>query len=54
MWDPISILYCVWVLNLNSIKLPSQRLTVEEVIQAKENKIFVDEIVNSVSIRQGL
>jgi len=46
MWDPISIFYCMWILN--SAELPNSRLNVSEVIAQKENNI----ISSTVDIRR--
>lgn len=51
MWDPISIFYCMWVLNAG---LPDARLNVVDVIEAKEQKIIVDSISDSVKLREGV
>jgi len=51
MWDPISIFYVAWVLNIG---MPEARLNVSEVIESKEQKIIVEHISNSVTIREGI
>jgi len=51
MWDPISIFYCAWVLNIG---LPEARLNVSDVIEANEQRIIVEHINNSVTIRKGI
>lgn len=51
MWDPISIFYFAWILNIG---LPEARLKVSDVIEAKEQKIIVEHINNSVTIRKGI
>jgi len=51
MWDPISLFYMMWALNTG---LPDARLNVTEVIQARENKIVIEHIVESVSLREGI
>ena len=51
MWDPISIFFCMWVLNVG---LPEARLKVSDAIEAKEQKIIVDSICNSVKLRNGV
>lgn len=51
MWDPISIFACAWILNIG---LPDGRLSVNEVIKAKEQKVIVDNIQSSVKLREGI
>ena len=51
MWDPISIFYLMYVL---SIDMPKSRLSVADVIEAKETKIFVETISESVKLRDGV
>jgi hypothetical protein len=51
MWDPISLFYMMWVLNTG---LPSARLNVVDVINDKENKIFIDTISEQVKLRDGV
>ena len=48
MWDPISVLFCMWILNAG---LPEARLHVHDVIEAREQKIITDTILQSVTIR---
>lgn len=52
MWDPISIFYLMMVLNAS--ELPAQRLSVKEVVEAKELKIIQDKIKTDVTLRQGV
>lgn len=51
MWDPISIFFCAWILNVG---LPDARLKVSEVLEAREQKIIVDTISKSVKLRQDI
>ena len=51
MWDPISLFYMMWALNTG---LPHARLNVSEAIQARDNKIAIEHIVESVSLREGI
>lgn len=51
MWDPISIFYCMWVLNIG---LPEGRLSVSEAILLKEEAIINKTIVESATIRGGI
>lgn len=51
MWDPISIFFCMWVLNVG---LPEARLNVVEIIKAKEESVINKTIINSASIRNGI
>lgn len=51
MWDPISVFFCMWVLNAG---LPDARLNVVDVIEAKEQKIITDTIATSVILREGV
>jgi hypothetical protein len=50
MWDPISIFFCAWVLNIG---LPEARLNVADVMEAREQRIIVEHINNSITIREG-
>lgn len=47
MFDPISVFYCMWVLNSD---LPDARLKVQDIIKDKENKT----IVETVTLREGV
>jgi len=49
MFDPLSVFFCMWILNSG---LPPARLSVHEVIKVKEEKIVVDTIQKSVTIRE--
>jgi len=51
MWDPISIFYCMWVLNIG---LPEGRLGVADSIQLKEEAIINRTIIDSTTIRGGI
>lgn len=51
MWDPISIFFCAWVLNIG---LPEARLKVADVIEAREQQIIVEHISKSITIREGI
>lgn len=51
MWDPISIFYCMWVLNIG---LPEGRLSVADSVQLKEEAIINKTIVDSTTIRGGI
>ena len=42
MWDPISIFYCMWVLN--SAELPNSRLSVDDIIKQKENTVIAESV----------
>lgn len=44
----MSVLFCMWILNAG---LPEARLHVHDVIEAREQKILVDTIQQSVTIR---
>jgi hypothetical protein len=50
MWDPISVMFCMWILNVG---LPDARLKVSDAIEDKEHRIIVDTIKNSVTIRDS-
>lgn len=52
MWDPISLFYCMWVLNAK--ELPNQRLNVREMIDIKEQTIINNELNNQVTLREGV
>jgi len=47
MFDPISVFYCMWVLNSG---LPDARLKAQDVVKDKENK----PIVETVALRKGV
>ena len=49
MWDPISIFFCMWVLNVG---MPEARLKVSDVIEVRESKVVADTIQQSVTLRQ--
>lgn len=51
MWDPISIFYMMWVLNVN---LPEARLNVLDVVEAKEKQIIDRSISDTVTVRTGI
>lgn len=52
MWDPISVFFCMWILNAK--ELPNQRLSVTEVIQANEQYLINKTIIDSTTIRSGI
>lgn len=47
MWDPISLFFCAYILNIG---MPEARLKVRDIIEQKEKNI----ICESVSIRKGI
>jgi len=51
MWDPISVFFCMWVLNIG---LPEGRLNTVEHIKLKEQVIIDQTIVNSTTIRESI
>jgi len=51
MWDPITIFAMGWMLNIG---LPLATLSVEEVIQARENIVINQTIIEQASLRSGL
>lgn len=51
MWDPISIFFCMWVLNVG---LPEARLNVVGIIKAREESVINKTIIDSASIRNGI
>jgi len=51
MFDPISIFYFAWCLNVG---LPEARLNVKEVLEIKENAVIVDTINKDIQLRNGL
>ena len=51
MWDPISIFYICYCLNVN---MPDSKLTVDEVILANEKKLIKTIIKDSVKLREGV
>lgn len=48
MWDPISIFYCMWILNIG---LPEAKLNVTETIKTREEAVINNTIINSTTIR---
>jgi len=52
MWDPISVFYLM--LMLNTSELPTQRLSVKDVVEAKELKIMQNKMKDDVTLRQGV
>jgi len=51
MWDPISLFFCSWILNIG---MPPARLNVEDVIKANEQHVVIESIQNSVTLREGI
>ena len=51
MWDPISLFYCAWILNIG---MPNARLNVQDVIETREYQIIIEQINSSVIIREGV
>lgn len=51
MWDPISIFYICYCLN---VSMPGSKLTVDEVILANEKKLIETIIKDSVKLREGV
>lgn len=51
MWDPISIFFCMWVLNIG---MPDARLKVSEIIEARERYIINKTIAKDVVLRQSI
>lgn len=49
MWDPISLFYCMWILNTG---LPNARLNVAEAIKNRENNL--EKISKTVTLREGI
>ena len=49
MWDPLSVFFCMWILNAG---LPEARLRVSDVIQANEQRVITETICKSVTIRE--
>lgn len=45
MWDPISLFYCMWILNTG---LPEVRLSVQDVVKAREQTF------SEIGIREGI
>jgi len=52
MWDPISVFYLM--LMLNTSELPNQRLSIKDVVEAKELKIMQNKMKDDVTLRQGV
>ena len=50
MWDPISLFYCMWILNTG---LPNARLSVSEVIKNRQN-IIIEDVSKTVILRKGV
>ena len=51
MLDPVSVFICMWIMNAG---LPEGRLNVEDTLEAKEERIVIDNIMKSVTIREGI
>lgn len=51
MWDPISLFFCMWVLNIN---MPDARLKVSDIILAKEEVLINKTIIDSVQTRKDI
>lgn len=51
MWDPVSIFFCMWVLNIG---MPDARLKVSEVIEAREQDTINKTIAKDVILRQSI
>lgn len=49
MWDPISLFFCMWGLNIG---MPEARLRVTDIIIAKEEALINKIIVDSVQARE--
>lgn len=49
MWDPISIFFCMWVLNIG---MPEARLSVKGIIEYKEQYVINKAIIDSATIRE--
>lgn len=53
MFDPISVFYLM--IMLNSSELPSQRLSIEDIIKARENILIHDlQYRSKITIREGV
>jgi len=51
MWDPISIFFCAYILNIG---MPEARLNVTDVIKANEERLISEIIANDVNVREGV
>lgn len=51
MWDPISLFFCMWVLNIG---MPEARLKVSDIIIAKEEALINRTITDSVQVRESI
>jgi hypothetical protein len=51
MWDPISLFYCMWILNIG---MPDVRLNVVDIIKVREEKLISDTITKNVNVREGV
>ena len=51
MWDPITIFFCAYILNIG---MPEARLNVKDVIRANEERLISEIISNDVKIREGV
>ena len=50
MWDPISIFFCAYILNIG---MPDARLNVGEVIKANEERLVTETIIMDAKVREG-
>jgi len=48
MWDPVSMFFCMWILNIN---MPSGRLSVDETIRLREEEVINKTIIDSTTLR---
>lgn len=51
MWDPISIFFCAYILNIG---LPEARLNVSDVIKANEERLITETICRDIKVREGV
>jgi len=48
MWDPLSIFFCMWILNIG---MPEARLSVADTIELREQELINKTITSSVELR---
>lgn len=51
MWDPVSVFYCMWILNSG---LPPARLNVTETIELKETSVINQTMNRGIHLREGV
>ena len=48
MWDPLSIFFCMWILNIG---MPEAKLSVKDTIELREQELINKTITSSAELR---